>query len=85
MMVELINNQQNLLQEIQNFDVNKSRMWDAIYVGFELMSKLFSVGEIPNEIVCKEVQHQLCNSTSQGNSKVLPNSADVSQISELFA
>ena len=59
-------------------------MWDAIYVGFELMSKLFLTGNISDEIVCKEVQHQLCNSTSQGVSKVLPNSDDAPQISELF-
>ena len=63
MMVDMINNQRNLLQEIQNFDVNKSRMWDTIYVGFEIMSKLFSTGNISDEIVCKEVQHQLCDST----------------------
>ena len=62
MMVELINNQQNLIQEIQRFDENTLRMWDAIYVGFDLMSKLFSIGEIPTEIVCKDVQHQLCDS-----------------------
>ena len=62
MMVELINNQQNLIQEIQRFDKNTLRIWDAIYVGFELMSKLFSVDEIPNEIVCKNVQRQLCES-----------------------
>lgn len=64
MMVELINTHQNLIQEIQRFDENTLRMWDAIYVGFELMSKLFSMGNIPDKIVCKNVQHQLCNSTS---------------------
>jgi hypothetical protein len=63
MMVELVNTHQNLIQEIQRFDANTLRMWDAIYVGFELMSKLFSMGNIPNEIVCKEVQNQLCDST----------------------
>ena len=62
MMVELINTHQNLIQEIQSFDANTLRMWDAIYVGFELMSKLFSMGNIPDEIVCKNVQHQLCDS-----------------------
>ena len=62
MMVELMNTHQNLIQEIQSFDANTLRMWDAIYVGFELMSKLFSMGNIPDEIVCKDVQHQLCDS-----------------------
>jgi len=63
MMVGLINTQQNLIQEIQRFDKNTSRMWDAIYVGFEMMSKLFSTGNISDEIVCKEVQNQLCESS----------------------
>lgn len=64
LMVNLIDNQPNLKQKIECFCQNESRIWDAIFVGFNLMSKLFLYRDIPASIVCKENQKQLCESTS---------------------
>jgi hypothetical protein len=64
LLVDLIDNQPNLKKKIEYFSQNESRMWDAIFVGFNLMSKLFLYRDIPASIVCKENQKQLCESTS---------------------
>jgi hypothetical protein len=63
LLVDLINSQPNFKQKIECFCQNESRMWDGIYVGFNLISKLFLYRDIPASIVCVNTQKQICEST----------------------
>ena len=53
-----------LSQEIENLRENDVRMFDAITIGFKLMTTLFLKKNIPFDKICLPIQQQICESTS---------------------
>ena len=61
LLVDLIDNQPNLKQKIECFCQNESRMWDAIFVGFNLMSKLFCIEIFQLLLFAKKIKNNYVN------------------------
>ena len=61
LLVDLIENQPNLKQKIECFCQNESRMWDAIFVGFNLMSKLFCIEIFQLLLFAKKIKNNYVN------------------------
>jgi hypothetical protein len=53
-----------LSQEIENLRENDARMFDAMTVGFKLMTTLFLKKNIPFDRISPPMQQQICESTS---------------------
>ncbi len=53
-----------LSQEIENLRENDARMFDAMTVGFKLMTTLFLKKNIPFDRISLPIQQQICESTS---------------------
>jgi hypothetical protein len=63
-MVKLITFYPSLLQEIVNLRENDARMYNAMEIGFKLLTTLFVNKNIPSNSISLPIQKEICESTS---------------------